>query len=469
MNVRYLSLFLFVLSLASAEDKKPNFVVIFTDDQGYQDLGCYGSPDIRTPRLDRMAAEGARFTSFYAQTVCGPSRAALMTGCYPLRVATEKNRVEVHPRLHSKEITIAEVLKEVGYATAAFGKWDLAGHSQKGYNPDLLPKFQGFDYFFGTPSSNDVIVNIIRDTEMIEEKADMSLLTRRFTDEAIGFIKREKDKPFFVYVAHPMPHVRLEASEDFRGKSERGIYGDVIEELDYNVGRILDVIEAEGLDENTYVFYMSDNGPWYLGRSKGHLKRIGADAEQHGGSALPLRGAKTSTWEGGLRVPFIVRAPGRVPSGTVCDELACTMDLLPTIARLAGGKVPTDRIIDGDDIGDLIHGVDGAKSRKEAFFYYQQTSLQAVRSGRWKLHLPGLRHWPQYSKAEDVPGFENVLLYDLESDLGESTDVAATHPGVVESLLNLAEKARTDIGDRDRIGEGARFFDPEKRRPDVKR
>lgn len=471
MNGRYLilPLFLFALSLASAEDGKPNFVVIFTDDQGYQDLGCYGSPDIRTPRLDRLAAEGVRFTHFYAQTVCGPSRAALMTGCYPLRVATEKNRVEVHPRLHSNEITIAEVLKEVGYATAAFGKWDLAGHSQKDYTPGLLPKFQGFDYFFGTPSSNDVIVNIIRDTEMIEEKADMSLLTRRFTDEAIGFIRRQKDEPFFVYLAHPMPHVRLEASEDFRGKSERGIYGDVIEELDFNVGRILDVLEKEGLDGNTYVFYMSDNGPWYLGRSRGHLKRIGKDAEQHGGSALPLRGAKTSTWEGGLRVPFIVRAPGRVPSGTVRDELACTMDLLPTIASLAGGKVPMDRIIDGDDIGDLIHGVEGAMSEKKAFFYYQQTSLQAVRSGRWKLHLPGARHWPQYSKAGDVPEFESVLLFDLESDVGESTDVAAAHPEVVESLLALAEKARIDIGDHDRIGEGARFFDPEKRRPDVKR
>jgi len=446
---------------------KPNFIIIFADDQGYQDLGCYGSPDIKTPNIDRMATEGMRFTDFYAQTVCGPSRAALMTGCYPLRVAIDKNRVEVHPHLHLKEITIAEVLREVGYTTAAFGKWDLAGHSQDKYSPELLPKHQGFDYYFGTPSSNDRIVNIIRNTKMIEKNADMSLLTKRFTDEAIGFIKRSKDKPFFVYLAHPMPHVRLERTDQFKGKSAGGIYGDVIEEIDWNVGRILDTLKAEGLDDNTYVIYTTDNGPWYLGRSAGHLKRIGKDAEAHGGSAAPLRGAKTSTWEGGLRVPCVVRAPGKVPAGTVCTELACTMDMLPTIANLAGGRVPDDRIIDGNDITDLIHGVDGAKSQKKAFYYYQQTRLLAVRAGRWKLHLPGPRKWLNYYKAEDAIEVSAPLLYDLEADIGEKKNIADQHPEVVAKLKKLVEKARSDIGDYNRVGLGARFFDPGPRRPDV--
>ncbi len=472
MNRRVIALSLLMASLLLTSVSlfaKPNFVIIFTDDQGYQDLGCFGSPTIKTPRIDQMAREGMRFTSFYAQTVCGPSRAALMTGSYPLRVATQKNRVEVHPHLHLGEITIADILKEVGYTTAAFGKWDLAGHRQKGYARELLPEYQGFDTFFGTPSSNDAIVNLIRGTEMIEERADMSLLTQRLTDEAIGFIRRSRDRPFFVYLAHPMPHVRLEVSERFKGRSAGGIYGDVIEELDWNVGRLLDTLKEEGLDDNTYVFYMSDNGPWYLGRSQGHLKRIGKDAEKHGGSALPLRGAKTSVWEGGLRVPFIVRAPGKVPAGQVSGELTCTMDMLPTIAKLAGATVPADRIIDGNDITDLVHGVEGAKSRKTAFYYYQQTRLLAVRSGRWKLHLPGPRVWPQYSKAEDAVNLTEPQLYDLESDIGETKDVAKSNPEVVQRLLLLVEKARDDIGDFDRVGKGARFFDPEPRRPDIRK
>ncbi len=207
---------------------KPNFIVIFTDDQGYQDVGCFGSPLIRTPNLDRMAREGIRFTNFYAQTVCGPSRAALMTGCYPLRVAKRRNQVDIHPYLHTDEVTIAEVLKGAGYATAAFGKWDLAGHRQSGYDPALLPTKQGFDYFFGTPTSNDNVVNLLRNDEVLEKRADMSTLTRRYTDEAIAFIRRSAGTPFFVYIPHTMPHTKLAASADFRGKSKRGLYGDVI-------------------------------------------------------------------------------------------------------------------------------------------------------------------------------------------------------------------------------------------------
>ena len=373
IRVGYVAALVLCLSLKAGAAEKPSFIIIFADDQGYQDLACFGAPDIRTPRIDQMAKEGMRFTNFYAQTVCGPSRAALMTGCYPLRVATMKNVVEVHPRLHTNEITIAEVLKQAGYASAAFGKWDLAGHSQTRYSPELLPRKQGFDYFFGTPTSNDSLIHIIRNEEVIEKKADMALATRRYTDEAIGFIKRNKEKPFFVYLAHTMPHILLAASEQFRGKSPRGLYGDVIEEIDWNVGRILDALTAEGLDQNTYVIYTSDNGPWYLGRSVHHRNRLGEDAAKHGGSAAPLRGAKTSTWEGGLRVPCVVWAPGKVPAGTVCDEVASTMDMLPTLAAFAGANAPADRVIDGRDIRDLIHGVEGAKSPTRAFYYYQRT------------------------------------------------------------------------------------------------
>jgi len=278
---------------------KPNFVLVFTDDQGYQDVGCFGSPRIRTPRLDALAREGMRFTSFYAQTVCGPSRAALMTGCYPLRVAKKGNRVEVHPRLHAREITLAEVLKGAGYATAAFGKWDLAGHTQNRFEPELMPNKQGFDTFFGTPTSNDRLVNLYRNDQLVEKSADMNQLTRRYTDEAVAFLRAHKDKPLFLYLAHTMPHTRLGASERFRGRSRRGLYGDVIEEIDWNVGRILDAIKELRLERRTYVIFTSDNGPWAI---KG----------EHGGSAAPLRGAKTSTWEGGLRVPCIMWAPGRI-------------------------------------------------------------------------------------------------------------------------------------------------------------
>jgi len=454
-----------------SSQKPPNIILIFADDQGYQDIGVFGSPNIQTPNLDRMAEEGMRFTNFYAQTVCGPSRAALMTGSYPLRVATKGNRIDVHPYLHSKEVTIAEVLKPVGYKTAAFGKWDLAGHTQdpKRWAPELMPTHQGFDYFFGTSTSNDSKAHLIRNETIIEMEADMSQLTRRYTDEAIAFIKRNKDSPFFIYMPHTMPHIRLERSPPFEGKSKAGIYGDVIEEIDWNVGRIFETLREEDLDESTYVFYMSDNGPWYLGSSEGHLKKIGPDAEAHGGSALPLRGAKTSTWEGGLRVPSIIWAPGNIPSGTVCNEIASTMDMLPTIAKLTGGQAPTDRVIDGHDIRDLIHGVKGTTSPTEAFYYYQRTQLQAVRSGPWKLHLSRSvdEKWGHYSKPEDVFDITSPLLYNLETDIAETTNVSAQHPAVVNKLLQLAEHARTDIGDVDRIGEKARFFDDEPRRPDI--
>ena len=440
--------------------EKPNIILVFADDQGYEDVGCFGSPKIETPRLDRMAREGTRFTNFYAQTVCGPSRAALMTGCYPLRVAKRNNQVDIHPFLHSRETTIAEILRDAGYATACFGKWDLAGHTQKAYDRMLLPTGQGFDYFFGTPTSNDSVVNLLRNEEVIENKADMSTLTRRYTDEALKFIRANRDKPFFVYIPHTMPHTKLGASDQFRGKSKRGLYGDVIEEIDWNTGRILDTVEELGLDEKTYVIYTSDNGPWAI-------------KKENGGSAKPLRGAKTSTWEGGLRVPCIMRAPGRIPAGAVCGEITSTLDLMPTLAKLGGGKVPRDRAVDGHDIGALMRGEKGAVSPTKAFYYYQHTHLQAVRSGKWKLHLarpanpPWTPNWARHIDPKDVFDVKEPMLYDLENDIGERNDVAKRHPDVVKRLLDLAEWAKDDIGDYDRIGKNARFFDPEPPRPDI--
>ncbi len=447
-------------SAATASSRRPNFVIIFADDLGYQDLGCFGSPNIKTPNIDRMAREGMRFTNFYAQTVCGPSRAALMTGCYPLRVAKRNNQVDIHPFLHTKEITIAEVLKTVGYATACFGKWDLAGHTQTKYDRELLPTKQGFDFFFGTPTSNDSKVNLLRNESVIENKADMDLLTKRYIDEAIVWIRSHSDQPFFVYIPHTMPHTLLGASSQFRGKSARGLYGDVVEEIDWNCGRILDCLDELGVDEHTYVVFTSDNGPWWI-------------KQEHGGSADPLRGAKTSTWEGGLRVPCVVRAPGSVPADQVCDEITSTMDFLPTLARLAGAEVPADRVIDGHDMTDLLHGVKDARSQTEAFYYFQHTHLQAVRSAKWKLHLvrpaepPWGPKWARHIDPKDVIEVKSPMLFDLSTDIGETTDVATSHPDVVQRLLKLAEWASHDIGDYDRIGKNARFFDSDPPRPDA--
>ena len=460
-----------VESCVADEQRPPNFVIVFTDDQGYGDLGCFGSKDIRTPRIDLLAKEGMRFTSFYAQPVCGPSRAALMTGCYPLRVAERGNIKEVHPVLHTKEITIAEVLKEQGYASGCFGKWDLARHSQKGFHKELLPTRQGFDYFFGTPTSNDGFVDLYRNEELIENKTDMNKLTRRYTDEAIAFIEKHHDQPFFVYLPHTMPHTRLGAGDDFRGKSKRGLYGDVIEEIDFETGRIVDAINRLELADNTCVIFTSDNGPWLI-KNKNH--RDGIAPVDHGGSAGPLRSGKVSTWEGGVRVPTVVWAPGRVPAGETCDEIATTMDIFPTLAKLAGGKIPEDRTIDGEDITHLLRGEFEQANSEKVYFYYFNVKLEAVRQGRWKLHLPRPakqpwlpRGWipnrhiaPADRLVSDAP-----LLFNLQEDLGETTDVSAKHPDVVKNLLALAESARADIGDYDRIGEGARFFDEGPKRP----
>ena len=469
MNRALFSHLLLVLSpflfAQAREPDRPNFVVIFTDDQGYADVGCFGSPDIRTPRLDQMAKEGMKFTSFYAQPVCGPSRAALMTGCYPMRVAERGTVKQVHPILHGKEITVAEVLKERGYATACFGKWDLAKHAQRGFFPDLFPSFQGFDYFYGTPTSNDAVVNLYRNDKLIEPNSDMSTLTKRYTDEAIAFMRKNKAKPFFVYVPHTMPHTRLDASPKFKGKSKRGLYGDVIEEIDFNVGRILDAVKELGLADNTYVLFTSDNGPWLI-KNKNHAD--GTLRTDHGGSAGPLRSGKVSTFEGGVRVPTLLWGPGRVPANTTCDKLAGTLDVLPTFAALAGAKPPADRVIDGEDVTHLFHGRFDEANPDKAFYYYLRVHLQAVRQGKWKLHLPRdarpVGTAPFSNNVHIAPadriGFDKPFLIDLDNDIGETTNVADAHPQVVKRLLALAEAMREDLGDYDRVGKNMRFFDP---------
>lgn len=469
-TIRLLPLLALLLAGILHAAERPNIVIIFTDDQGYADVGCFGSPDIRTPRLDRMAKEGMKFTSFYAQPVCGPSRAALMTGCYPMRVAERGNVKQVHPILHGKEITVAEVLKERGYATACFGKWDLAKHAQRGFFPDLFPAFQGFDYFYGTPTSNDAVVNLYRNDKLIEPNSDMSTLTKRYTDEAIAFMRKNQKKPFFVYVPHTMPHTRLDASPKFKGKSPRGLYGDVIEEIDFNVGRILDAVKELGLADNTYVLFTSDNGPWLI-KNKNHAD--GTLRTDHGGSAGPFRSGKVSTFEGGVRVPTILWGPGRVPANTTCDKLAGTLDVLPTFAALAGAKPPADRVIDGEDVTHLFHGRFDEANPDKAFYYYLRVHLQAVRQGKWKLHLVRdarpIGAAPFSNNVHIAPadriGFDKPFLVDLDNDIGETTNVADAHPQVVKRLLALAESMREDLGDFDRVGKNMRFFDPIDPRP----
>jgi len=394
-----------------ASGDRPNFIIIFTDDQGYQDVGCFGSPLMKTPNLDRMAAEGMKFTDFYvAAAVCSPSRVALLTGCYPPRVSITK---VLFPKdtigLNVAEITIADILKARGYVCACVGKWHL-GHLR-----EFLPMQQGFDYYYGIPYSNDMQIErgdksgppLMKNEEIIEHPADQATLTQRYTKQAIKFITENKDWPFFLYLAHTMPHVPLHVSERFKGKSKRGLYGDVIEEIDWSVGQILKTLKKLGIDEKTLVLFTSDNGPWL---SKG----------ENGGSALPLRDGKGTTYEGGMRVPCIVHWPGKIPAGKVCYELCATIDLLPTLAGLAGAKAPTDRVIDGKNIWPLMSGKPGAKSPHKAFYYYKGSRLEAVRSGKWKLRRG-----------------KETELYDLEVDISEKHNLASERPKIVEQLTDM--------------------------------
>lgn len=457
---------------------KPNLVVILADDLGYNDLGCFGSKKIQTPHLDRMAREGLRLTSFYAQPLCGPSRAALMTGCYPMRLAEPGNRKHNHTVPHPGELTIAEVLKPAGYTTACIGKWHLCPE-KAGVEHPTMPNAQGFDFFFGTPLYNGVSVKVadvpfrsalVRDRKVVTEAVESwDDITQDYTRGATQFIKQHKDRPFFLYLAHSMPHIPLGASKAFRGKSAYGPYGDAVEELDWSVGEVLKTLKDLGLEERTLVLFTSDNGPW-IETTRGNVPEAKPYIPaEHAGKADPLRGYKMLTWEGGMRVPCIARWPGRIAAGASSDEVTATIDLLPTLAKLAGADLPADRVLDGKDIEPILVNPKEARSPHEAFLYYNYTHLQAVRSGPWKLVLPRPEHapWTGFARRMHNDGVKETELYDLRADIGETKNVAAQYPDEVKHLLKLIEKGRADLGDYDRVGAGQRFFDDGPKRPDL--
>ena len=468
------------------KNRPPNIVIIFTDDQGYADIGVYGAQGFQTPNLDRLANEGIRFTDFQvSQAVCSASRAALLTGSYSERVGVQgafnhTARVGLNP----DEETIAEMLKSIGYVTGIFGKWHL-GHHKK-----FLPLQQGFDEYLGIPYSNDMWpidydgssvsgtdhfksfypqLPFIEGNEKIEEIRtldDQDQLTTRYTERAVDFIKRNRDIPFFLYLPHSMPHVPLGVSNKFRSKSEQGMYGDVIMEIDWSLGEILNALSDNDLDDNTVVIFTSDNGPWL-------------NYGNHAGSAFPLREGKGTMWEGGSRVPCIIRWPGRITAGSVSHQLAATIDILPTIASITGAALP-ENSIDGVNIQSILEGDTRATPRRE-YYYYYGGELIAVRKGKMKLVFP--HSYRSYEGVEPGQGgypgiYKGVLgkygvgkselaLYDLDNDMTESKDVSEMYPDVVKTLKALGEKAREELGDRltGTIGRGVRSIgrlDPER-------
>jgi len=432
--------------------EKPNFIIILTDDQGYADLGCFGGTHVQTPRIDQMAKEGAKLSNFYvAGSVCTPSRAALMTGCYPKRLGLANGVFLAGDKhgLNTEEITIAEVLKAENYKTGLFGKWHL------GDQPEFLPTRQGFDEFFGLPYSHDIHpfhtnkkhnfppLPLMEMEKVIEEEPDADYLTKRITERAVDFIKRHKEDPFFLYIPHPIPHRPIHMSPPFmktipdsiktKLKNEKGIdyfardkiYNHAINEIDWSVGRILDTLKENGLDKNTLVLFTSDNGPSI-------------------GKATPLTGKKGSCYEGGQRVPAVVRWPENIPANIESKEIMTAMDLLPTFAKLAKAKIPTDRVIDGKDIWPTM--TQNSRSPHEAFYYFKGNQLKAVRSGKWKLHLgkPNLKINKGKSRGKGSSS-PYLALYNLETDLGENDNVFQNNPEIVTKLQNLAKDFQSDL------------------------
>jgi arylsulfatase A-like enzyme len=450
-------------SSSEKKEKTPNIVLIFMDDLGYGDLSCYGAMDYTTPNLDKMAGEGIRFTSFLsAQAVCSASRAALMTGCYPNRVGFSGALMPNSPvGISSDETLLPQLLKQKNYATAIFGKWHL------GDKKPFLPLQHGFDEYFGIPYSNDMWpvwfdgkpastapeqankyrlppLPLIEGNEKVETLSTLEqqgLLTKRYTERAVNFIKKNKNKPFFLYVPHSMPHVPINASPNFKGKSKQGLYGDVMMEMDWSVGEILKTLKDNGLDKNTLVIFTSDNGPWL-------------NFGNHAGSTGGLREGKGASFEGGVRVPCIMRWKGTVPEGVVCNQLASTIDILPTIAAMCDVKLPKNRI-DGVNILPILRGGMEQQPRKYFYYYYRKNDLQAVRRDNWKLVLPheGRSYLGQLPKNDGFPGlapdnFKHIQgLYDLRRDPAEAYDVQKMYPEIVEELLKVAETAREDLGD----------------------
>ena len=460
-----LATFLFV-SCSQVKQKltvsKPNVVLIFIDDEGYGDVGCYGATGFETPNLDQMASKGMRFTNFYsAQPVCSASRAGLLTGCYPNRIGFSGALFPNHNiGLNTKEQTIAEMFKEQGYATACFGKWHL------GWQKEFLPLQHGFDEYVGLPYSNDMWPNsnvtgekfpegsknwaakfptlpLIEGNNAIDSITslkDQDKLTTLYTEKAVDFINRNADEPFFVYVPHTMGHIPLGVSDKFRGKSEQGLYGDVMMEIDWSVGEITKVLEKNNIADNTIIIFTTDNGPWL-------------NFGNHAGSAGGLREGKTTSWEGGQRVPFIIRWPGNTPEGVVCNKLACAVDLLPTLASISNGKLSENKI-DGVDITSLWKGDFESTPRETILYYHGKNHLNGVRKGNWKLVLPHT-----YSSYNTEPGkdghggrriktiVEKPELYNMMRDPGEQYNVIESHPEKVQELMKIVEKSRKELGD----------------------
>ena len=467
MLICLLTILITSLNSCTSEAEKnrlPNIVIIFTDDQGYQDLSCYGAPKINTPHIDQLANDGIKFTNFYvAQAVCSASRAALLTGCYPNRIGIHGAYMpNVGKGLNPTEETIAEILKPLGYATAIYGKWHL------GSEPELLPTRQGFDEYFGIPYSNDMWpyhpwqgsafnfpdLPLLENEKIIDTLHDQSQITKWYTEKAVSFIDKNKDQPFFLYLPHSMPHVPLFASENFKGKSEAGLYGDVIEEIDWSTGEIIKTLQNNGLQENTLFIFTSDNGPWL---SYG----------THSGAALPLREGKGTALEGGVRVPCIMSWPSKIKKGQIIEKPAMTIDLLPTIAQITKAKLPVQEI-DGKDMSSLLFNSEHAKPHHKAYyFYYHQNELHGILSGdgRWKMYLPH-----RYRSLDGKQGTTDGIpidyiykdmgheLYNLELDISEKNNVADAYPEVIKELMLEAENARAELGDKltDREGQGNR-------------
>ena len=424
--ILFLALIIHVFLLACNQNKnqikKPNVIIFFTDDQGYADLGCYGAKGFETPNFDKLAENGIRFTDFYVPaTVCTPSRAGLLTGRYPKRASLHE--AVIYPfsenGLSQKEFTMAEMFKTVGYSTACIGKWHL------GHKKEFMPNNHGFDYYFGVPYSNDMDgyfykhnnfqsppLPVYRNQEIIDEGPPQQYLTKLFTEEAINFIQKEKGNPFFLYLPHCMPHTPLHVSENFKGKSKLGIYGDVIMELDWSMGEIINVLKQEGVYENTLIVFTSDNGPQI-------------------GSANPLRGKKATTWEGGQRVPAIISWPNVIPVNSTCSEVITSMDLFPTLQQIVKAEAPEGLEFDGRDISELLANPELKTVPEQPFFYYSRNgNCEAVRSGKWKLHIGKSRGW---NSEETFP----VSLYNLETDISEKNNLAEDYPEMVDKLKLL--------------------------------
>ena len=463
---KYILLILFPVLLASCtqvqkfDTNKPNVIIVFIDDEGYGDVGCYGATGFETPHLDQMASKGMKFTNFYsAQPVCSASRAGLITGCYPNRIGFSG---ALFPRdttgINPEEYTIAEMFKDQGYATACFGKWHM------GWQKEFLPLQHGFDEYVGLPYSNDMWPNsnvtgerlsrddnrghypelplIVGDevSETITDLKGQDKLTTLYTEKAVDFINRNAEHPFFLYVPHTMGHIPLGVSNKFRGKSEQGLYGDVMMEIDWSVGEISRALEENNITDNTILIFTTDNGPWL-------------NFGNHAGSAGGLREGKTTSWEGGQRVPFIIRWPGITPEGTVCNKLACAIDILPTLASVTKGKL-SNNAIDGLDVSSLWKGDFQSEPRETILYYFGKNNLNGVRKGNWKLVLP--HSWNSYNTEPGNDGhgggrlkktIEKPELYNMMRDPGEQYNVVEYHPEKVEELMVVVEEARKELGD----------------------